>query len=892
MEHIQQIANRLSIKPIQVQHTLDLLQEGCTIPFIARYRKEATGGLDEEQIRTIEEVFAYETKLTKRKEDVISLITTQGKMTEELQASILACVKLSEVEDIYRPYQQKKKTRATMAVALGLQPLANWLLRADPNANALQEAQKYVTGDVKDVAQALQGAKDIIAEMVSDDADIRKHIRESMENYGTLKTTVKKNNPDEELVYKMYYDYKEKLKFVAPHRIMAIERAEREKVITVSIEFDRSYQTEYAARKFRRKRVGPVIDIINEAVDDGLKRLVIPSVENEVRKELLEKAQEASIDVFSNNLEKLLLQTPMKDKMILGFDPAYRTGCKLALIDGTGKVLAIDVIYPHPPVNKKKEAEAILLKYLTKYPVDIVSIGNGTASRESEQFVAEVIHKNNLKTHYTMTSEAGASVYSASELARKEFPDFHVEQRSAVSIARRVLDPLSELIKIDPQSIGVGQYQHDLPTTRLNERLGFVVSKAVNLVGVNVNTASEELLKYISGLTATTAKAIVKYRNEHGRFDSREQLHDVPRLGSKSYEQAAGFLRIEDGKNFLDRTGIHPESYDLTLQLLKANGLSSKDVNTKACFDKFANMDASVWADYLDRLSYDWYQTAPSNALVSVLNGTNPGYKTNVVDPRLAIFFQKAELGDNAGKYVSFSIDEYRNAYFGTRELGPDGRYQYYYATINEQDPNGYFYFDNSHKSSKGNLAFPMLTYSETLFCRAELALRGIVSGDAKALFEEGVKASINEAAYHTANCGQGLEQLNASEVNAYVAKVTSMYGSDKEAQLKSIIMQKWIAIYPNSTEGWNEIRRTGYPDIASGVCEYPKLRDGALVEDGNLIMNLSYPDNEYNYNETSMPADYQKTGSKFAKREQYGVWWSLAGKGNTYKAKQTPSNF
>ena len=597
MDHIKDIAERLHIQVSQVQNTLHLLEEGNTVPFIARYRKEMTKGLDEEQIRTIQEVYEYELKLEKRKEDVLRIIETKGKLTDEIRAQVIACTKLSEVEDIYRPYQEKRKTRATDAIAKGLEPFAKWMLSLPKDGSVEQEATKYLNDNVQTVEEAIQGAKDIIAETISDDAEVRKKVRSAMGDYGMIKTVAKKNHPDEEKVYQMYYDYQEKVKYIAPHRVMAIQRAENEKVLKVTIEFDKQYQVEWTKRRYTRKRESVANEYIFAAIEDGLKRLVFPSVENEIRKEMLDKAHEQSIDIFALNVEKLLLQTPMKNKMILGLDPAFRTGCKLALIDGTGKLIAIDVIYPHEPVKKVKEAKEIMLQYLRKYPIDIIAIGNGTASRESESFVANLIQEYHLNVSYTMVSEAGASVYSASELAKQEFPDLTVEKRSAVSIARRILDPLAELIKIDPKSIGVGQYQHDLPQARLTERLNFVVSKAVNRVGVNVNTASEQLLVHISGLTKASAKAIVNYRNENGLFVEREQLKSVPRLGAKSYQQAIGFLRIEDGKHGLDRTSIHPESYPLAYQILHDVNVAETELGSEKCVNAFVDFDAEKMAE-------------------------------------------------------------------------------------------------------------------------------------------------------------------------------------------------------------------------------------------------------------------------------------------------------
>lgn len=603
-EIIEPIAKALQIQSKQVESVLSLLEEGNTVPFIARYRKEMTGALDEEAIRVIQEEYSYQVNLAKRKEDVLRLIEQQGKLTDEIKKDVAACSKLSQVEDIYRPYQQKRKTRATDALAKDLKPFAEWMLTCPRVGDVEQEAKKYVNDKVETSEEAIQGAKDIIAEMCSDDPEVRKKIRFSMERYGRIQTKEKKKHTDEKKVYKMYYDYGERLTSLAPHRIMAIDRAEKEKIITVGIDFDMDYQMQWATRRFTRKDTSVCDSYIKEAVEDGLKRLAFPSVEREIRNELSEKAHEQSIGVFSMNLERLLLQPPMKNKVVLGFDPAFRTGCKLAVIDKTGKMLEISVIYPHQPVMKLQESEAKLLDLLKRYPIDIIAIGNGTASRESEAFVANVIRKNNLKVSYTMVSEAGASVYSASKLARDEFPDLHVEQRSAISIARRIVDPLSELIKIDPQSIGVGQYQHDLPTARLKERLDFVVSKAVNRVGVNINTASMELLRNVSGLNATTAKSIVSYRDENGEIHSRKEIKKIPKIGAKSFEQAAGFLRVEDSEELLDRTSIHPESYPLAKKVLKHLKLKESDMGTTSAQEVIASCNMEELVTSMDCDTY------------------------------------------------------------------------------------------------------------------------------------------------------------------------------------------------------------------------------------------------------------------------------------------------
>ncbi|MEG0170284.1 MAG: Tex family protein [Anaerorhabdus sp.] len=570
MEHlIQPIAQELNIGVDQIKNTLKLLEEGSTVPFIARYRKEMTKGLDEEQIQYIQKQYDYQVNLEKRKEDVLRIIETQGKLTEEIKKEVLACTKLSQVEDIYRPYQQKRKTRATDAIAKGLEPLADWIFKCPVQGNVAEEANKYLNDTVTTIEEAIQGAKDIIAERVSDNAKLRWKVQDSINRYGKIVTKVKKKHTDENKVYKMYYEFTDRVGYIASHRVMAIDRAEKEKVITVSMDYDQGYLMKYAIRGITRDKATVVQEIIEDAASDGCKRLLFPSVEREIRNELSEKAQNQSIEIFSMNVEKLLMQPPLIGKVVLGFDPAFRTGCKLAVLDNTGKLLKIAVVYPHAPVNKKDEAEKTLLALFKEFPIEIVAIGNGTASRESESFVADVISRNKLNVQYTLVSEAGASVYSASELAREEFPDLHVEQRSAVSIGRRILDPLSELIKIDPKSIGVGQYQHDLPQKQLTERLDFAILKSVNRVGVDINTASQELLMHISGLNKSSAKAIVAYRNSNGRFNSREQIKEVKKMGDKTFQQCAGFLRVQGGNNPLDQTGIHPESYSVAQKLMK-----------------------------------------------------------------------------------------------------------------------------------------------------------------------------------------------------------------------------------------------------------------------------------------------------------------------------------
>lgn len=609
---ISPIASTLGVNYAQVKNTLDLLAEGNTIPFIARYRKEVTKGLDEEQIRYIDEQYQYQKSLAKRKEDVKRLIETQGKITPELIAQIDACETLAGVEDIYRPYMQKRKTRATDAIAKGLKPLAEWILTCPKTGSLEEEAKKYVNEQVSTIEEAIQGAKDILAEIVSDEAQLRRRIREYVFSEAKIVVKLKKNAVDEEKTYRVYYANSERVSTLAAHRVMAIDRGEREKILDVGLEYNRERFAVYQLQIKTQGKETIVKDILDQAIRDGLKRLVFPAIEREVRSQLTEKAQEKSIDVFSSNLERLLSQAPIKGSIILGVDPAYRTGCKLAVIDETGKLLHIDVIYPHPPVNKKNEAVKKTIDVLDKYKVNLIAIGNGTASRETEAFIAEILRTTAANIRYAMVSEAGASVYSAGDLAREEFPQLHVEERSAVSIARRLLDPLSELIKIDPKSIGVGQYQHDLAEARLQERLDFAVVKTVNRVGADANTASEELLRHIAGLNKNVAKSLVSYRNENGHFTSRSQLMAVKGLGAKAYTQAAGFLRIPKGIDELDRTAIHPESYDLTRRIMRELNIRSLEDENRG--PSLANADAKALAE---RLNSDVYTVKDILAILS-----------------------------------------------------------------------------------------------------------------------------------------------------------------------------------------------------------------------------------------------------------------------------------
>lgn len=574
-EIILSIAKELKVKVSQVKAALEMLENGDTVPFIARYRKEQTGSLDEEQLLSIEKSYQYEVNLKERKEAVLNLIEQQGKLTDELVNSINACTKLSEVEDLYRPYKQKKKTRAAVAIKNGLEPLSQYLLSLPKEGDLTAEASKYLNENVKNVEEAVNGAKDIIAEMVSDNAKLRWAFKDEILKSASIVTKAKKDIEDPNKVYEMYYDYTEKLSTLANHRVMAIDRAEKEKKLTVSFAYDVNELQEEAYRAYITSSTY-VEDILKSAINDGLDRLLLPSVENEIRSDFSKRAHDASIEIFAKNLEQLLSQPPLKGRTVLGFDPGFYNGCKLAVLDETGKMLTVAKIYPFASGNKKEDisvSKSKLLKLIKDYKVELIAIGNGTASRESEKLVAEVIKENGLNTSYAIVSEAGASVWSAQEAARKEFPDLQVEERSAVSIARRLLDPLPELIKIDPKSIGVGQYQHDLPQSQLSERLDETTMKVVNRVGADLNTASVELLTHVAGLNAGIAREIVNYRNENGKFNNRQELLNVKKLGPKAFTQCAGFLRIVDGDEPLDATSIHPESYEATHKLMEACGI-------------------------------------------------------------------------------------------------------------------------------------------------------------------------------------------------------------------------------------------------------------------------------------------------------------------------------
>ncbi|MDD1515551.1 Tex family protein [Priestia megaterium] len=579
---VQRVSKEVEISQKQVQNVIALVEDGNTVPFIARYRKEQTGALDEVQIRNILDSWNYLMNLEERKEEVLRLIEEQGKLTEELAAQIHQAKKLQQVEDLYRPFKQKRRTKATVAKEKGLEPLAQWLL-SFPRSDVKNEAKTYINEEagVQSSEEAIQGALDIVAEQISDEASYRQWIRTTTVKDGIIVTSVKDPEKDEKNIYEMYYEYTEAVKRIVPHRILAMNRGEKDGILKVSIDAPTDRILSYLHKQVIKKRDSSAERYIISAIEDAYKRLIEPSIEREIRKELSEKAEERAIHIFSENLRKLLLQPPLKGKVVLGVDPAFRTGCKLAVVDETGKVLRIDVIYPHPPVRKTAEAQNKLKKMFAEYPIEVVAIGNGTASRETEQFVADVLKEIENPVYYLIVNEAGASVYSASDVAREEFPDFQVEERSAVSIARRLQDPLAELVKIDPKSVGVGQYQHDVSQKQLNDSLTFIVETVVNQVGVNANTASASLLQYVAGLNKTVAQNIVKYRDENGKFSNRKQLKKIPRLGAKTYEQCIGFLRIIEGEEPLDRTGIHPETYGDVKKLLKKAEVKETELGTE-----------------------------------------------------------------------------------------------------------------------------------------------------------------------------------------------------------------------------------------------------------------------------------------------------------------------
>ena len=600
MDIIQKIKEELQVEKWQVEAAVKLIDEGNTIPFISRYRKEVTGSLNDEQLRNLDERLTYLRSLEDKKEQVLKSIEEQGKLTDELKEKILAAQTLVVVEDLYRPYRPKRKTRASIAKEKGLEPLAEYILRQEATEPVLNEAAKYVSEEkeVKTPEEALQGAQDIIAEMISDDADHRLYIRNITVEEGIVTGTAKDEKAQS--VYEMYYNFEEPVKKIAGHRVLALNRGEAEKVLTVKVNAPEERILRYLEKKLITKENEYTTPVICAAVEDSYDRLIAPAIEREIRNDLTEKAEDGAINVFGKNLEQLLLQPPIAGKVVLGWDPAFRTGCKLAVVDATGKVLDTKVIFPTAPQNKVEESKAELKKLIKKYNVDLISVGNGTASRESEQVIVELLKELDRPVQYVIVNEAGASVYSASKLATEEFPNFDVGQRSAASIARRLQDPLAELVKIDPKSIGVGQYQHDMNQKKLSDALSGVVEDSVNKVGVDLNTASASLLEYVSGINKTIAKNIVDYRENNGRFVSRKQLLKVPKLGPKAYEQCAGFLRIPDGKNPLDATSVHPESYEAAEQLMEKLGLTMEDIKEaqkQAAAKKASGRSSAAQAD-------------------------------------------------------------------------------------------------------------------------------------------------------------------------------------------------------------------------------------------------------------------------------------------------------
>ncbi|QGQ44084.1 Tex family protein [Metabacillus sediminilitoris] len=598
---IQHISTELAIHFKQVTNVIKLLEEGNTVPFIARYRKEQTGALDEVQIRDISEKWEYMQNLENRKDEVIRLIEEQGKLTEQLAADIHKSTKLQQVEDLYRPYKQKRRTKATVAKEKGLEPFAEWIHQLPAQGDMIEKAKEFLNEEkeVKSVEEAIQGAKDIIAEHISDQPKYRQWIRDITFKKGSISSVVKDEEKDEKNIYEMYYEYEEPIQKIVPHRVLAINRGEKEDILRISIQAPIEQIVEYIQKQELKINHSIVHDVMVEAIEGAYKRLIQPSIEREIRKELSEKAEDRAIHIFSENLKNLLLQPPLKGRMVLGVDPAFRTGCKLAVVDQTGKVLYIGVVYPHTSDSKKEQAKEAVTDLLKKYEMEIVAIGNGTASRETEQFIVDILKEIDSEVSYIIVNEAGASVYSASDLAREEFPDLQVEERSAVSIARRLQDPLAELVKIDPKSVGVGQYQHDVSQKKLNESLTFVVETVVNQVGVNVNTASSSLLQYVAGLSKAVANNIVKKREELGRFSNRKQLKDIPRLGAKTYEQCIGFLRVNEGNQPLDRTSIHPERYPEVNKLLDQLGATVSDLGSEDLKNKVKSINHKEVADVL-----------------------------------------------------------------------------------------------------------------------------------------------------------------------------------------------------------------------------------------------------------------------------------------------------
>ena len=643
-EIIKEIANNLNIGENQVSVVLNLLSEGNTIPFIARYRKEATGALNEEEIRSINEVYEYQVNLLKRKEDVIRLIDEKGLLTDEIKNNIMNCTKLVEVEDIYRPYKEKKKTKATEAIKNGLEPLAKMMMAFPTTGNIENLCKKFINDKVVDTESAVQGASYIIAEWISDNAYYRKWIRRYFYNNGVVVSKLKKGAVDDNKTYEMYYDFSEAVKYIKPHRILAINRGEKEKVLNVSIDVNKDEIISYLEKKLIKNDKSYVVSYVNDAIADAYKRLIEPSIEREIRAELTEKGDEAAIENFSKNLEALLLTPPLKEKVVLAFDPGFVNGCKLAVIDKTGKYLDSIVIKPFLKSDEEKRiamSQEVVAQLIKKYNVEIIAIGNGTASRESEKFCADMIKKYNLACKYVIVSEAGASIYSASPQAIEEFPDLAVEKRSAVSIGRRLQDPLAELVKIPPEGIGVGLYQHDVSQKNLSESLDFVVEKCVNSVGVNVNTASPSLLKYVSGITKSAINKIISYREKVGRISSREELKKEKILTPKAYEQAIGFLRVTEGDNILDTTAIHPESYGIATSLLKDLGFSVKDIGTKRLIDVLDKIDVEKEATKYNTDKYTF------DDVIASLKKTNLDPRDNYPQPIL-----KSDVLDIKDLYV------------------------------------------------------------------------------------------------------------------------------------------------------------------------------------------------------------------------------------------------
>ncbi len=603
-EIIEEISKNLGIRVKQVETVLKLLEDGNTIPFIARYRKELTGSLDEDTLRKIEEVYQYQISLLDRKNEVIRLIDEKGLLTDELKEEIVKAQKLVEVEDLYRPFKEKKKTKASIAIDLGLKPLAEIIMSFNFSGNLDDLVKPYLNEKVPSVLEALNGARDIIAEEISDNFNFRKWMRRYLYLNGIITSKVKKSHPDLDKVYEMYYRYQEKVNQIKPHRILALNRGEKEKVLQVSIDVNEKEIIDYLEKNIIRKDDYFFNDLIKEAIKDAYQRLVFPSVEREVRSELKDKGEVSAINNFSRNLERLLLTPPIKEKVVLGYDPAFRTGCKLAVLSKTGEVLEIAVIFPTPPDAKIEESKKIILDLIDKYQIDIIAIGNGTASRESEIFIADVLKEAKRKVEYIIVNEAGASVYSASLLAKEEFPNLTVEKRSAISIGRRLQDALSELVKIDPKSIGVGLYQHDLSQKNLDEALNFIVMKCVNNVGVNINTASFSILRYVSGLNKKVIDLILRERKKLGKFKNREEVRKIKGVTPKTFEQAIGFLRIIDGDNPLDKTNIHPENYSKTLKILTDLGFTLTDVGSKSLVLELEKVDFKVKSEELGIDSY------------------------------------------------------------------------------------------------------------------------------------------------------------------------------------------------------------------------------------------------------------------------------------------------